>query len=80
MNEIIRTLNVKIKSNDSFYFSFSSVQLTETSTSAKLNVLLDAISPLLSYIFVLQTISDADAAMPLLYIAKYHNHASNCVH
>lgn len=41
---------VKIKSNDSFYFSFSSVQLTETSTSAKLNVLLDATSPLLSYI------------------------------
>lgn len=46
------------------------VQLTRTSTSAKLNVLLDATSPLLNCIFILETISDADAEMSLFHIAS----------
>lgn len=58
------------------------VQLSRTSTSAKLNVLLDATSPLLNCIFILETISDADAEMSLFHIASiirvYYTHIGCC--
>lgn len=60
--EMIKSLNSKESVAVAESFS-APVQLTRTSTSAKLNVLLDAASPLPSYIFVSETISDADAGM-----------------